>query len=70
MARVLTAVAIGVLALGGRHAWRHLKYQKKNRLPGAKLEVWEGEGGSVPVARDRTAAQVSPDQSSPRTDKS
>jgi hypothetical protein len=45
-----------------------MKNKKKDRLGRAKLEVWEGEGGAVPVAPDRTAAQVAPRQPSPRTD--
>jgi hypothetical protein len=69
MERIFTALAIGALAFGGRHAWRHLKNKKKAGTSAAKLEVWEGEGGSVPVAPDRTAAQVSPSQPSPRADK-
>jgi hypothetical protein len=69
MQRLFTALAIGVLAAGGRHAWRHLKSKRKGRLQKTKLEVWEGEGGAVPVARDRTAAQVSPAGPSPRADK-
>ena len=68
MQRIFTALAIGVLAFGGRHAYRQLKEKKKNRTPKARLEVWEGEGGAVPVAPDRTAAQVSPKTPSPRTD--
>lgn len=68
MERLFTVLAIGMLALGGRHAFRQLKSKGKNRLQKAKIEVWEGEGGAVPVARDRTAAQVSPAPASPRAD--
>lgn len=68
MERIFTALAIGMLALGGRHAYRELKSKGKNRLQKAKIEVWEGEGGAVPVAHDRTAAQVSPLPPSPRAD--
>lgn len=68
MERVFTAIALGILALGGRHAYRHLKQNRKRSLQQAKLEVWEEEGGSVPVAPDRIAAQVSPATASPAAD--
>jgi hypothetical protein len=68
MERIFTALAIGVLALGGRHAYRQLKTKRKKPVPKARLEVWEGEGGAVPVSPERTAAQVSPKPPSPRTD--
>lgn len=68
MERVFAVLAIGMLALGGRHAYRELKSKGKSRLQRAKIEVWEGEGGAVPVAPDRTAAQVSPLPPSPPAD--
>jgi hypothetical protein len=73
MDRAITTVAFAALALGGRHLYRHLKNRKKNKLQQAKLETWEGEGGAVPVARDRTAAQIAPRRArsaSPRADRS
>ena len=69
MERIFSALAIGALALGGRHAWRHMKSKRKARAQKARLEVWEGEGGAVPVAPDRTAAQVTPSKPSPGADK-
>jgi hypothetical protein len=57
-----------MLALGGRHFYSHLKNRRKDKLQQVKLEVWEGEGGAVPVAAHRTAAQVAPRQPSPRAD--
>jgi hypothetical protein len=68
MERLFATLALGMLALGGRHYYSHVKSKKKNRLGQAKLEVWEGEGGAVPVAPDRTAAQVAPRQPSPHAD--
>jgi hypothetical protein len=68
MERLFSALALAMLAIGGRHFYRHLKNNKKNKLHQVKLEVWEGEGGAVPVAPDRTAAQVTPRQASPRAD--
>jgi hypothetical protein len=56
----MTTLALAALALGGRHLVRHLKNRKKNKLHQTKLEVWEGEGGAVPVTPHRTAAQIAP----------
>jgi hypothetical protein len=60
MERVIATVALAALAFGGRHFYRYLNKKKKNRLHQVKLEVWEGEGGAVPVAPDHTAAQIAP----------
>ena len=71
MKRVITSLAVAALALGGRHFYRYMNNKKKNRLQQMKLEVWEGEGGSVPVTPHRTAAQIAPRRpvsASPRTD--
>jgi hypothetical protein len=68
MERIFAALAIGILALGGQRAYTQLKRKKKNRVQKSRLEVWEGEGGAVPVAPDRTAAQISPKPPSPGTD--
>lgn len=46
------------LACGLRHFFMFLKQREKNRIQEKKLEVWEGEGGAVPVGATRTAAQV------------
>jgi hypothetical protein len=37
-----------------------MKSKRIKHLQKRKLEVWEGEGGAVPVKPSRTAAQVSP----------
>jgi hypothetical protein len=68
MERIFTTLALGMLALGGRHYYSHMKKKKKNKLGQTRLEVWEGEGGAVPLAPDRTAAQVTPARPSPRAD--
>ena len=68
MERLFSALALAMLAIGGRHFYSHMKSKKKNRLHQVKLEVWEAEGGAVPVAPDRTAAQVTPRNPSPRAD--
>lgn len=71
MKRVITSLAVVTLALGGRHFYRYMNNKKKNRLQQTKLEVWEGEGGAVPVTPHRTAAQIAPRppaSASPRAD--
>jgi hypothetical protein len=71
MRHVITSLAVATLAIGGRHFYRYLNNKKKNRLQRHKLEVWEGEGGAVPVTPHRTAAQIAPRpraSASPRTD--
>jgi hypothetical protein len=71
MEKLIAAIALAACALGGRHFYSRMKIKRKTRLQAAKLEVWEGEGGAVPVAKDRTAAQItprSPAPASPRGD--
>jgi hypothetical protein len=65
MRQVFAAAAVAAVALGGRHFYRYLNSKRKNRLHQHKLEVWEGEGGAVPVASDRTAAQIAPQSAAP-----
>ena len=60
MKSILTMAALGGFAYGLRHFVKFLNAHEKNRIQKKKLEVWEGEGGAVPVAATRTAAQVSP----------
>ena len=60
MKSILTLAAFGALITGARHFLNFMNQKKKNRLQEKKLEVWEGEGGAVPVAKSRTAAQVKP----------
>jgi hypothetical protein len=60
MKSILTLAAFGALVTGGRHFLNFMNHKKKNRLQEKKLEVWEGEGGAVPVAKTKTAAQVKP----------
>jgi hypothetical protein len=56
----LRTSALAGFACGVRHFFMFLKEQEKIRVQKNKLEVWEGEGGAVPVAATRTAAQVRP----------
>jgi hypothetical protein len=60
MKSILTLAAFGGLACGVRHFLNFMNEKKKNRLQEKKLEIWEGEGGAVPVAKTQTAAQVRP----------
>jgi hypothetical protein len=60
MRTLVTLSALAGFACGVRHFFMFLKEQEKIRVQKNKLEVWEGEGGAVPVAATRTAAQVRP----------
>ena len=60
MKTIFTFAALAGLGLGFRHFLIFLKEQEKNRVQEKRLEIWEGEGGAVPVAATRTAAQVTP----------
>ncbi len=71
MRLLLSILAVGVLGLGGRDFYLHFKNKSKHRRAQRRLDVWEGEGGAVPVAKDRTAAQIAPRKRRPassRTD--
>ena len=60
MRMLLSLAALGGFAAGARHFLIFLRQREKNRVQGKRLEIWEGEGGAVPVAATRTAAQVRP----------
>jgi hypothetical protein len=60
MRTLLTLAALTGLGIGLRHFLIFLKEHEKNRIQEKRLEIWEGEGGAVPVAPTRTAAQVTP----------
>lgn len=60
MRPLFTLAVFAGLICGARHFLNFLSEKNKNRLAKKKLEVWEGEGGAVPVAPTRTAAQVAP----------
>jgi hypothetical protein len=65
MRSILTLAALGGLALGLRRFLMFLNEREKNRIQEKRLEIWEGEGGAVPVAPSRTAAQVRPQKPPP-----
>jgi len=60
MKSLLVLAAVGGLAYGLYDFSRFLKAKRIERLKARRLEIWEGEGGAVPVAATRTAAQVRP----------
>jgi hypothetical protein len=60
MRSILTIAALAGVICGARHFLNFMNEKNKTRLAQKKLEVWEGEGGAVPVAKTRTAAQISP----------
>jgi hypothetical protein len=71
MDKLFGAAALTVLGVGARSFYLRWKNSAQQRLQRRKLEVWEGEGGALPVGRKRTAAQISPRKrrrASPRTD--
>ena len=52
--------ALGAVVCGGRHFSKYLSEKEKRKLTKQKIEVWEGEGGALPVQSTRTAQQISP----------
>lgn len=58
--RLLTLLSFAGVAYGAFEISRTMKSKRIKHLQKRKLEVWEGEGGAVPVEPTRTAAQVSP----------
>ena len=64
MRTLLALAAVFGFAYGLRDLRRYLKAQRIARAQQRRLEIWEGEGGAVPVAETRTAAQVTPAKSS------
>jgi hypothetical protein len=55
-----TLGSIAGVVIGARHFLNYLNEQRKSRISAQRLEVWEAEGGAVPVHHSRTAQQVSP----------
>ena len=60
MRPLITLAAFAGFAIGARHFYKFLKEHEKNRIQEKRLQIWEGEGGAVPVAASKTAAQVRP----------
>lgn len=70
MKKLLTPLAVAGVAYGYCAVSRYMKEKKIARLQARKLEVWEGEGGAVPVEPTRTTAQVAPRNAPPLSPKS
>ena len=62
---LLSVAAFAGFALGARHFRRFLIEHRKTRVQEKRLEIWEGEGGAVPVEPARTAAQIAPRNAPP-----
>jgi hypothetical protein len=65
MRTFFSVAAVAGIALAARHFSRFLKEHRKNRIQERRLEIWEGEGGAVPVEPTTTAAQISPRNAPP-----
>ena len=60
MKSLLSLGAFTALAYGLYDFYKFMNAKRIGRWQQNRLEIWEGEGGAVPVAADRTAAQVRP----------
>lgn len=66
MSLIRQVVALGTLGALLGLGWRcvaQVQAERRSTRPRAEpehLQTWEGEGGGVPVADNRTAAQVQP----------
>jgi len=60
MKNLLILSALGAVVCGSRHFSKYLSEKEKRKLTKQKIEVWEGEGGAVPVHATKTAQQISP----------
>ncbi len=69
MRTLLCIAAVATTALGAQHFYRYMNRRGKSRALQRRLDVWEGEGGAVPVSRKRTASQTSPRRASPAADR-
>lgn len=58
MSRYFTVIALVGVALGARHFLGHRSRRNAQRTD--SIQTWESEGGAVPIASNRTAAQIAP----------
>jgi hypothetical protein len=65
MSHDFTIVALVGVALGTRHVLRYLGQRKTRQSD--PIQTWESEGGAVPVAPNRTAAQTNTAYQWPQT---
>jgi hypothetical protein len=64
MRMLFNLLALGGFAWGANDFYKYMSAKRKLAGKPEKLQVWEGEGGAVPVAPTRTAAQTAPRQPS------
>ena len=64
MKSILTLAALAGAAYGFYDFYKFMKAKQIAGWQEKRLEIWEGEGGAVPVAASRTAAQVRPRKAS------
>jgi hypothetical protein len=60
MKSILTIAALGGAIYGFLDFRKFLKAKRIARWRQKRLEIWEGEGGAVPLAATKIAAQISP----------
>lgn len=60
MRRGTTLLALLGLVLGVKHAFVTLRARRQGADVRGAIDTWETEGGAVPVAPHRTAAQITP----------
>lgn len=61
MTRGIAFIALLALGLASQHVLHYGRYKRARREQRRALQTWEGEGGAVPTAPSRTAAQVAPE---------
>jgi hypothetical protein len=65
MRTLFGVAAFAGFACGARHFYKFLNEHRKTRIQEKRLEIWEGEGGAVPVEPTRNAAQTAPRNAPP-----
>jgi hypothetical protein len=60
MTRGVAILGLVLLGFGAKHFVDYAAYRRSRRERREALNAWEGEGGAVPVAASRTAAQITP----------
>jgi hypothetical protein len=60
MTRGIALIALLAMGLGAQHVLHYARYKRSRLQQREALRTWEAEGGAVPTAPSRTAAQVAP----------
>ena len=58
--RGVAMLGLVLLGFGAKHWLSYAAYRRSHQDRREAINTWEGEGGAVPVAPTRTAAQVEP----------